>query len=338
MKKMVLILTALGLTACPPQKPEDTTRDVARSNAKDRSEPVASIEGQPLTLAEFERRISHVPVSARSRFGSVEARKAFLEAQVQFEVLALRAEREGLGSSSLTRDEMKEALAGELIDEALRKNVRAADIGQESIQAYYEAHKAEFSKAVRRDVVAIFQDSEKDANVLRDSLSAIEYVGDKQRIYTFRTFADRNTIFVDQRKKGGAIGELADPQALQAPQVISGRYSSLAAPAFALEKPGDFSPVIAFEKYFVFLTYLSEKPAEVQELSSVEDEIRQTLHEQARVAALEAFEADVLGKAQVDVNEAAIKLIKAPVAEDPMSREALDAFGAALGYDTREAR
>lgn len=335
MNKMVLILMALGLTACPPQKPEDTTRDVARSNAKDRSEPVASIDGQPLTLAEFERRISHVPMSARSRFGSVEARKGFLEAQVQFEVLALRAEREGLGSSALTRDEMKEALADELIDEALRKNVRAADIGQEAIQAYYEAHKAEFSKPVRRDVVAIFQDSEKDANVLRDSLSAIEYADDKQRIYTFRTVADSNTIFVDQRKKGGAIGELADPQASVAKP---GRYSSLAAPVFALEKPGDFSPVVAFEKYFVLLTYLSEKPAEVQELSSVEDEIRQTLHEQARLAALEAFEAEVLGKAKVDVNEAAIKLIKAPVVEKPMSRDALDAFGAALGYDTREAR
>jgi len=335
MKKMVLILMALGLTACPPQKPEDTTRDVARSNAKDHSEPVASIDGRPLTLSEFERRISHVPVNARSRFGSVEARKAFLEAQVQFEVLALRAEREGLGSSALTRDEMKEALANELIDEALRKNVRAADITQAAIQAYYQAHKAEFTKPIRRDVVAIFQDSEKDANVLRDSLNAIEYADDKQRIYTFRTVADSNTIFVEQRKKGGAIGDLADPQA---PQAKSGRYAPLAPAAFALEKPGDFSPVIAFEKYFVFLTYLSEKPAEVQELSSVEDEIRQTLFEQSRSAAFDAFEAEVLGKAKVEVNEASLKLIKAPVAEKPMSREALDAFGAALGYDTREAR
>lgn len=335
MKKMVLMITALGLTGCPPNKPEDTTRDVARSNAKDRSEPVASIGGQPLTLAEFERRLSNLPPSARSRFVSVEARKGFLEAQVQFEVLALRAERDGHGSSSLTRDEMKEALANDLIHESVRKEARAGDISQQDIQAYYQAHQNEFSTPRRRDTVAIFQDTEADANQLRDVLSQMTFETDLKRIYAFRTFADGNAIFFEQKKKGGAIGELSDPAHTS---TTPGRYASLAPQVFDLEKPSDFTPVIPFENYFVFLTYLSEKPAEVRDLSQVEDEIRQALFEQSQSAAKSDFEDMILKKATVVVHDEVLSTIKPPTAEAPMSGDTLNAFGAALGYDTRETR
>ncbi len=334
MKKMALMISVLGLTACPPQKPEDTTRDVARANAKDRSEPVASIDGEALTLSEFERRLAHLPASARSRFVSVESRKSFLEAQVQFEVLALRAEREGHGSSSLTRDEMKEALANDLIAEVVRKEARAADIDPQEIQAYYQAHKAEFSTPRRRETVAIFQDTEADANQLYEVLSNLDAETDK-RIYTFRTFADGNAIFVDQRKKGGAIGELSDPAD---PSADAGRYSALASHVFALEKPGDLSPVVPFENYFVFLTYLSEKPAELKDVSSVEDEIRQTLFAKAQTAAKAAYEDKILKKAKVEVHDEVLETIKPPAAEAPLAGDTLNAFGAALGYDTRENR
>lgn len=334
MKKMIFIFLALGLTACPPQKPEDTTRDVARANAKDRSEPVASVGGQPLTLTEFERRIANLPLEARSRFVSVEARKGFLEAQVQFEVLAMRADRQGLGLAPLTREEMKEALAKDLIDEAIRKEVRAGDVDPEQIQAYYDAHKDEFSTPRRRDVVAIFQDTQADAEYLREVVTGMTYENDQQRINMFRRVSDGNTIFVEQRKKGGAIGEIPEPGDLATP----GRYSVLAPAVFALEKPGDFSPVIPFENYFVFLTYLSEKPAEVQELSRVEDEIRQALHAQAQAEARAAFEEKVLKNAQIKVHDQVLKTIKKPTVEAPMPDETFGAFGQALGYDTGETK
>lgn len=335
MKKMALMISVLGLTACPPQKPEDTTRDVARSNAKDRSEPVASIDGAALTLSEFERRVANLPASARSRFVSVESRKSFLEAQVQFEVLALRADREGHGSSSLTRDEMKEALANDLMAEVVRKDARAGDIKQQEIQAYYQAHKAEFSTPLRRDTVAIFQDTEAEANQLRDVLSSMPYEDDKKRIYMFRTFADGNAIFVNQQKKGGAIGELSDPAEVPA---ATDRYSSLAPQVFALEKPGDFTPVVPFENYFVFLTYLDEKPDESKDLASVEDEIRQSLFVKAQTTARSAYEERLVKKANVQVHNKVLDAINPPVFEAPLTGDTLDAFGAALGYDTRENR
>ncbi len=335
MKKMALMISLLGLTACPPQKPEDTTRDVARSNAKDRTEPVASINGDALTLAEFERRLANLPASARSRFGSVESRKSFLEAQVQFEILAQRADRDGYGASSLTRDEMKEALANDLMAEFVRKEARAGDIEQQEIKAYYAAHKHEFSTPRRRDTVAIFQDTEAEANQLRDVLSNMEFETDQKRIYMFRTFADGNAIFVDQRKKGGAIGDLSDPASVSN---ASDRYSALAPYVFALEKPGDFTPVVPFENYFVFLTYLDEKPAESQDVSALEDEIRQTLFVKAQSAATSAYEDEVLKKAKVEVHDKVLEAINPPAVEAPMTGDTLNAFGAALGYDTRENR
>ncbi|MEZ4458764.1 MAG: peptidylprolyl isomerase [bacterium] len=331
---MLAIALGVFVTGCPPQKPEDTTRDVARANAKDDSEPVASIGGEPLTLTEFERRIEDLPAEARSRFASVEARKGFLEAQVQFELLADRAEREGLGEADIVRDEMKQSLADELISEAIRSEVRASDITTEQIRAYYDAHIKDYTKPRRRDVVAIFSDAERDADMLRSTLESIDYANEKQRIYTFRTFADRNAISVESRNQGGAIGELHDPDddARDANQL----YAALAPAVFALEKPGELTPVLPWKNTYVFATYLTESPHSVTELSMVEDDIRQTLFEQARQAARKRFVDDTLAKAKVEVRQDVVDRITKPDVPATPDRKILDALGAALGYDTQD--
>lgn len=323
------------LVACPPQKPEDTARDVARAKAGEQSEPVASIEGRPLTLAEFERRIELLPPESRSRFASVEGRKGFLEAQVQFEVLALRAEEKGYGKHPLTRDEMKQVLADELVDEAVRAEVRPADIGLDQIKAYYETHIERYKTPRRREVVALIADTVPELELLRDALARLEYKDDKQRVFTFRTFADRNTIFPELRNKGGAIGMLDDPTD---PAAAKSRYSPLAETAFGLEKVGQMSAIVPFEKYVAVVMFIDEKPASVQDLSVVEDEIRDTLYALARAEARQKFIQSMTDKASVSKNEDELARIQPPKAESPIPREMLDAFGALLGYDTAESK
>lgn len=326
-----LVLSLLGvtlLTGCPPQKPEDTTRDVARANAKDESEPVATIEGQPITLHDFNRRIEGLAPEARMRFGSVEARKSFLEAQIQFEVLANRAERKGYGNSPQTLDAMKEALANELMDEAVRAEVTASSIDATAIKAYYDAHLADYRTPRTRAAVAIFTDFERDAQRLRDALENLQYERDEQRVYTFRTFADRNAIFVEQRNQGGSIGDLVDPEVGD-----ESEYAALAPAVFALSKPGEMTPVMPWKKYYVFATYTGERPAGTQDLATVEAEIRDTLYQQARKEARERFAAKVMAKAKVEPNNEVLDAIEQPKAEQPPAAPIVDALGAALGYD-----
>lgn len=335
MKQFIVASFATLLVACPPQKPEDTARDVARSNAGEQSEPVASIEGRPLTLAEFERRIELLPPESRSRFASVEGRKGFLEAQVQFEVLALRAEEKGYGRHTLAREEMKQILADELVEEAVRAEVRPADIGIDQIKAYYEANIAQYKTPRRREVVALIADTVPELELLRDTLARLEYKDDKQRIYTFRTFADRNAIFPELRNQGGALGLLDDPSA---PAAAKTRYAALAETAFSLENVGQMSPIVPFEKYVAVVMYIDEKPATVQELSAVEDEIRDTLFANARAAARQKFLKSVTDKTSVTKNQDELAKLQPPLVEPPLPRQMLDAFGALLGYDTAESK
>lgn len=331
MKRALMLMLASQLVACPPKKPEDTARDVARERAGDKSEPVALIEGQPLTLAEFERRIDQMPLEARPRFASPEGRKALLESQVQFEILALRAAQKGYANHPVVREAMKDALAGELLEEKIAARANVSKIDGDAIRAYYEANREAFREPRRREVVAIFQDTRRDAERLRDTLEKIPYESEKQRVYTFRSFADRNAIWPEFKKKGGAIGFLDDPTD---PKAKPSEFGELAGPAFALSAVGEMSDVLPYKDTFVVLMFIAEQAEHVRELSQVEDEIREKLQGAARASARAEIETELRTKATVEVHQNVVDKIGPPKPKPVMSEEMLDAFGQMLGYES----
>src|SRR5690554_3418043 len=168
----VLALCAAGMLAwgCAPQKPSDAgdaPEDGAQQSAElGGDEVVARVNGEAITRAEFERRIEGLAPHARARLQSPEQREDFLKSVVQFEVMADAAEEAGLGDSPHVRHAMREVMVRLMLAEALRERGGGA-IGEEELQAYYDARRADFARPARRMVYELVAESEGEARRLR---------------------------------------------------------------------------------------------------------------------------------------------------------------------------
>src|SRR5690554_1868476 len=170
-KTMVgVVLGGALMVACAPQKPsaEDGAprQERAEDGAPGQDQVVARVNGEAITRAEFERRIESLAPHARARLQSPEQREDFLKSVVQFEVMADAAEEAGLGDSPHVRHAMREVMVRLMLAEALREQGGGA-IGEEELQAYYDARRADFARPARRMVYELVAESEGEARRLR---------------------------------------------------------------------------------------------------------------------------------------------------------------------------
>src|SRR5262245_65429324 len=97
-KSLTLVLAALALGACKGSKGAEAKSTGPAAAAKqpaglpgqsqeDLSAPVAVIDGQTITVAEFQDRINKQSPYVRARYTSLEQKKDFLDTLVRFEVL-----------------------------------------------------------------------------------------------------------------------------------------------------------------------------------------------------------------------------------------------------------
>ena len=107
---------------------------LARSPARpDPDEAVARVEGKALTRAEIETRINGQLPAVRRKFRSLEARREFVERQIDLELLAAEARRRGLDTDAEVHRVVAQALANRLLE--IEEAGRAPDDAQ--VQAFW---------------------------------------------------------------------------------------------------------------------------------------------------------------------------------------------------------
>lgn len=317
---MSLVLKKLALTAavatlvaaCAPEKPSDK-RDLRRQASAEESreatnleqQPVVVVDGEEISLGEFERRLQELPEYARVRYSSIEQKKEYLNSVAQFEVMADVAESKGLGDADAVYFAMKDALAERLLDEVVRQNVEMDAIDQDAVRRYYEAHRDEYRSPAARRVALLEVETRAMAERLRQRLLDKRPEEREERINAFRGAAATYSIDRAAAREGGDIGFVPAPDAdPERPRVAEA--------VFALSEPGEISPVIDLEDGFGLAIFFEERAASQTSLDEAAREIRQTLYEAEREKFRRQFVAKLREGAEIETFSEVVDDVEPP--------------------------
>lgn len=159
---LVFLLAAAiaGCKGCDP-KPDDGGQD-AGGHAQPKSltpeqanQVLARVGDKTITLGDYVAALEHMDQFDRLRYQSVERRKELLDEMINVELLAQEATAKGYDKDPLAQQELRAILRDAMLAEA-RKGVPApADVPEQEVRAWFEAHRAEYKDPERRRVSVI---------------------------------------------------------------------------------------------------------------------------------------------------------------------------------------
>lgn len=209
---LVLVACIVAVSACRPERNLSESVEAARNRAVQRdgdrvdSPVVARIGDREIRFDEVAANLDSLPVFVRMRYKSPERRLEFLEAYVEFQVLALAAVAEGLGSDPKVVDVLKRDLAARYLVENVDLKQRTTDISEDVIREYYDAHPWLFSHPAQNHVFRILcGDRDQAAKVAYRVRSVVESAtGDPLDV--FKEHVARSSVDPDAFRTMGDIG------------------------------------------------------------------------------------------------------------------------------------
>ena len=132
------------------------TLALAACKKSEKSGPVvAEVGDEKITAEEVRQRLNETSPFLRARYSTVERKKEFLENMVRNELLAQEAVRQGYDKSPTVREQAKRAMIQELIKHQLDSKLSGADIADDELKRFYDAHLDDFVKPERARVFHI---------------------------------------------------------------------------------------------------------------------------------------------------------------------------------------
>lgn len=119
------------------------------------SRVLAKVGERTITLGDFAATLESMDQFNRLRYQSKERRKELLDEMIDVELLAADAKARGLDKEPETEEAIRQILHQQMLTEARRGLPPPADLPQDEVRAYYEAHRAEFREPERRQVAQI---------------------------------------------------------------------------------------------------------------------------------------------------------------------------------------
>ncbi|MFZ5862757.1 MAG: peptidylprolyl isomerase [Nitrospirota bacterium] len=123
---------------------------------------VATVNGQPISRAAFDEAIAGVPPQMQERVATVEGREALLDDLILREVLLQESKRAGVEKDPEVKRQLED-LRRQVLVQATLKKVADADVTDEKVKAYYEAHKDEFRQVRASHILVETEEQAKDA-------------------------------------------------------------------------------------------------------------------------------------------------------------------------------
>lgn len=201
---VVSLLLALACNGKPVQ--QDAGAGKAQGSAvglarADVGEVIATVDGAPVGLDDLKRQIARTP-PADGRAHSREERLEALDVLLEEEVLFQEALKRGLYHDSKVR----KILTNLLLREEVYSQVKADDIAEEDLKAYYEAHKDEFVTPEKVQVRRILLRSSDERDPAKTMAEAAQIRAELKR--DPRLFSELATKRSDgpYRRRGGDLG------------------------------------------------------------------------------------------------------------------------------------
>src|SRR5687767_8229600 len=141
--------TLLAAACAKPKEPaasehkEQTKHGLTAQQAK---LPLVVVGDTTITVGEFAEQIAEKSPYLRARYASPERRRELLDELVKFELLAKEASRRGLDKSEEVQRARKQVMVQQMMKAEFEEKVKLSDVGDQEIEAYYQAHPEEFNK------------------------------------------------------------------------------------------------------------------------------------------------------------------------------------------------
>lgn len=311
----VLALSAAACLVSQCEKPAP----VAAAKGK----TLATVAGQAITdqdlLAEATWR--------RSNNQAVPAAAELLNEMAQRLALVEKAKQSGVADDPETKRRVQSVIIASLREKQLEAELAKITVSDEEIAKAYEAKREEFTRPGLDRFAILFQAADAKASDARkaEAKQRLEQAvalsdanpaagGRGPAAGGFGQVAAQNSDDQVSRYKGGDIGWIetaAKETRLPAHVIEAGR---------ALEK-GKRSGVIEAADGFYVILKTDARPGGARPLEEAADNLRQQLLRERRRAAEEAFLADALRVAKVDIDEAAAARVVLPASPPPAAAE-----------------
>jgi parvulin-like peptidyl-prolyl isomerase len=273
-KYVVLLLILLPLFACS-KKQEGTT--------------VATIDGEKVTLQEFNAELDKIPMNMKMMVASQSGKRDFLDRLVVKKLLIKEAKKDKIEKEKEFQDRMNDIREQLIIESLLKKKVTAeTQFKDEDLQKYYDAHKEEFKKGPEIQTRQIVVKTEQEAKDIQVKIAKGE---------DFAQLAKQYSIDPAAKTSGGDIGY--HPKGTLIPQFEEA--------AFKLTKVGQVTPPVKTQLGYHLIKLEGVREGSYVPFAEVKDFIRQKLGQEKQTEVLKKYIDDLKKNAKIVINEAAIK-------------------------------
>ena len=252
---------------------------------------VARIDGQEITMADFERRLREQPPYVRARYASPERRKELLENLVRFEILAREARKRGYERDPDVVRTAKQRVVQTMIAEEIDPRLDRASVTDEELDRHYRQHPEAFSQgeAVRVSQIVV------EERALADKVAAQARALSRGDDGAFGRLVALHSVDEDSKQRGGDLTFLERGSSSLPAAVLEA--------AFALREPGDVSPPVQGDRGFHILRLTQRRAAGRRPLEEVKAEVRNHLMQQRRGELVDQWVAEMRKNVKVEVFE-----------------------------------
>ncbi|WP_223634927.1 peptidylprolyl isomerase [Corallococcus sp. EGB] len=263
---------------------------------------VARVGPGTITASEFQARMNEQPPLIRSRYGSLEMKKEFLDTLVRFEVLAQEARRQGLEKDP----EFQAAVEKLLVQRWVQKQAASTTPtppSDEEVRKYYEEHLTEFSRPEKVRVSQVFLaaaegDPKRGAvKAEADKLLADVRKQDAGPVKTaFGEQVRKRSDDATSRDAGGDLGLLTREE-------LAARWGQpMADTAFGLQTLGELG-LVASPRGMHLLKLVARQPGFSQTVEQVKPRIESRLMAEKRSKSMDELVAGLMSKTKVEVDD-----------------------------------
>lgn len=260
---------------------------------KDDGKVLATIDGDKITLQEFNKELDKIPMNMKMLVASESGKKNYLDRLVVKKLLLKEAAKAKIESEKDFQERVNDIKEQLLIETLLKKKITAdTQMSEDDVKKYYEDHKEEFRKDREINTRHILLKTEEEAKQVQSKL---------QKGEDFTELAKKYSIDPNVRQSGGEIG--FQPKGSLIPE-----YESA---AFKLTKVGQVSGIVKTQFGYHIIRLEGVKPPSYVPLEEVKDFIKQKNAQEKQKEVLEKYIEELKKNAKITIDESLLKEDKA---------------------------
>jgi peptidyl-prolyl cis-trans isomerase C len=278
---------------------------------------VAEVGAETITADEVKQRLNETSPFLRARYNTVERKKEFLENMIRNELLAQEAVRQGYDKSPAVREQMKRAMIQELIRHQLDSRLSGADIADEELKKYYEAHLDDYVKPERARVFHILlpaKDAKERAAAHKKAAALLKDIDAREKkgeVNAFQTTAIKESKDALSAPMGG------DLRFLSRDELARSYNQELANQAFELKAPGEKTGPFDTPAGVELLKLQVKTVALNRSFEESKDAIRQRMARERRSRDYDEWVKKLRETTKVSINEAELEKVQVEVPQAP---------------------